>query len=325
MEMTMAYKTKKTSTEVANEIVKEIADKFIGCLEQGRVPWHESWNRSDTGFLKSNGKSYSFMNTLLLVLGGCSEGEFVTLKEIEARSKTSIKDGSVWNCFVRDANGQLPKSHRIYYYGVVEYTKKGEDGKPLMDENGEVVKGKYPMLRSSSVWQVGKEVNVPLKFAKKVELKEHNSIAELEAVKIDYQAREGMEIKTNNVTPHYSPSGDYVSMPEIGRYETTEDYYVDLFHELAHSTGHSKRLKRELVGRMDKNSYSFEELVAEITSACIMHDKGFATDKTDKNQIAYVQGWARALKSDPSMVEKACRMAVKAANYIYNGKKESAE
>ena len=73
---------------------------------------------------------------------------------------------------------------------------------------------------------------------------------------------------------------------------------------------------------MDKQSYSLEELVAEISSCCILHDKGFATEATDKNSVAYVQGWAKALKSDPNMVEKACRLAVKAANYIYNGKKE---
>ena len=46
-------KTHKTRNEVAEEIVKEISDKFIKCLEEGKVPWKESWNRSDTGFLKS--------------------------------------------------------------------------------------------------------------------------------------------------------------------------------------------------------------------------------------------------------------------------------
>lgn len=318
-------KTHKTRNEVADEIVKEISDKFIKCLEEGKVPWKESWNRSDTGFLKSNGKSYSFMNTLLLVLGGCSEGEFVTLKEIEARTKSSIKDGTVWQYFNRTPDGKIPPSHRIYYYGVVEYTRKGEDGKPLLNDDGEEVKGRYPMLRSSNVWQVGTEVNVPLKFTKAVELKNINPIAELEKVKTEYQSREGIAIKVLNTTPAYIPVEDYVHMPEIGRYNSSEDYYVDLFHELSHSTGHEKRLNRPLAGRMDKQSYSLEELVAEISSCCILHDKGFATEATDKNSVAYVQGWAKALKSDPNMVEKACRLAVKAANYIYSGKKSANE
>ena len=73
---------------------------------------------------------------------------------------------------------------------------------------------------------------------------------------------------------------------------------------------------------MDRKSYSFEELIAEICSCAIMHDKGFSTPQCDEQSEAYVKGWAKALRSDKNMVEKACRQAIKAANYIYNGKKE---
>lgn len=321
----MAFKTKKTRNEVASEIVKEISDKFISCLEQGHVPWHESWNRSNTGFIKSDGKSYSFMNTLLLVLGGCTEGEFVTLREIAERNHTDIKDGSVWKAFdAHRVDGKIPPSHRIYYYGVVEYTRKDENGNPMLDDEGNEVKGKYPLLRSANVWQAQKEVDVPLKFSKAKELNIINPIAELEKVKVEYQSREGIEIKTIDTTPAYNPSADYIHMPTMGLYHSAEEFYCDLFHEIAHSTGHEKRLHRELAGRMDRKSYSLEELVAEICSTCILHDKGFNTEQTDKSSVSYVQGWAKALRSDPTMVEKACRLAVKAANYIYNGKKESA-
>ena len=72
---------------------------------------------------------------------------------------------------------------------------------------------------------------------------------------------------------------------------------------------------------MDKNSYSFEELIAEICSCAIMHDNGFDTPQCDEQSEAYVKGWARALRSDKNMVEKACRAAIKAANYIYTSKK----
>jgi antirestriction protein ArdC len=316
----MWKKSHKTRNEVSTEIVKEINDKFLSCLDQGRVPWRESWNRTNSGFIGSSGKSYSFMNTLLLVLGGCSEGEFVTLKELAERTKTSTEDGSVWSCFIRDENGKLPKSHRVYYYGMVEYQRKDSEGKPMVDEKGEPIKGRYPLLKSANVWQIDKEVHCPKKYSKKVELNNINSIAELEKVKIEYQAREGIEIKTLDTTPAYCPNGDFIHMPTMGLYESSEAYYCDLFHEISHSTGADKRLKRDIT-RMDKKSYSLEELVAEISATCILHDKGFATETTDKNSVAYVQGWARALRSDPTMVEKACRLAVKAANYIYNGKK----
>lgn len=320
----MYKKTKKTHNEVAAEIQQDITDKFLSCLDKGVVPWREQWNRSESGFLKSDGKSYSFLNTLLIALGGGTEGEYVTLNGIAERTKTSIKDGSVWNAFIRGADGKVPKGHRVYFYTTVEYTRKDENGKPLLDEHGDEIKGRYPILKASTVWQVGVQVNCPTKYEKKKVEYNNNPIACAEKVVIDYQAREQLPIKFINATPCYVPSADEVHIPQINSYKTAEAYYSDLFHELAHSSGAPKRLNRELAGRMDRKSYSFEELIAEICSCAIMHDKGFSTPQCDEQSEAYVKGWAKALRSDKNMVEKACRQAIKAANYIYNGKKESA-
>jgi hypothetical protein len=43
----------------------------------------------------------------------------------------------------------------------------------------------------------------------------------------------------------YSPSNDVVGMPARGLFHSSEEYYATEFHELAHSTGHAKRLHRE--------------------------------------------------------------------------------
>mgnify|MGYP002521403409 CR=1 FL=1 len=313
--------TKKTSSEVSAEIMADITDKFLACLDKGCVPWKEQWNRTESGFLKSDGKSYSFLNTLMLALGGCTEGEFVTVNGVAERNHTNVKDGSVWAAFKRDENGKVVKGHRVYFYSMVEYTKKDEDGKPRLDENGEPIKGHFPILKASTVWQVGREVDCPLKFAKKAEEHHNNPIADAEKIIVDYQARESMVIDHVNTTPAYSPILDKIHVPPMNSYKNSNAYYSDLFHEIAHSTGHSKRLNRELANRMDKNSYSFEELIAEICSCAIMHDNGFDTPQCDEQSEAYVKGWARALRSDKNMVEKACRAAIKAANYIYTSKK----
>lgn len=317
----MATKTKKTWREVSADIVRDISDKFVQCLEQGKIPWKQPWCSTHTGFIGSSGKSYSFMNSLMIALGGGSPGEYVTLNEAMAR--TGKGKSEIWDCFVRDANGKIPKSHTVVYYGMCEYTKKDENGKPLKDDDGEEVKGHFRIIRASHVWEVGKQINVPTKFANKVVEKQNNPIAECEKIAVEYSARESLPIRNNSSEAFYSPSGDYVSVPKIEQFASSVKYYGTLFHELAHSTGHAKRLNRELKGRaMDRKSYSFEELVAEIASCTLLHDGGFATEETDKNSIGYVQGWARALKSDPTMVEKACRMATKAVNYIYNGKEK---
>jgi antirestriction protein ArdC len=43
----------------------------------------------------------------------------------------------------------------------------------------------------------------------------------------------------------YSPSNDTVGMPSRGLFQSSEEYYATEFHELAHCTGHAKRLHRE--------------------------------------------------------------------------------
>jgi antirestriction protein ArdC len=56
-----------------------------------------------------------------------------------------------------------------------------------------------------------------------------------------------------------------VNVPDIGAFENPEHYYSVIFHELTHSTGHSKRLARDTLSqavRFGDTSYAKEELVA---------------------------------------------------------------
>lgn len=329
----MAYKkTGKTASQVGEEIKSTITTKFLECLEKGCIPWKEQWNRSESGFLKSDGKSYSFMNTLLLAIDGCTEGEFVTLNGLAER--LGIEPKEAWNHIKKGDNGKAVHGHHVYFYtmvpiylkenGKVVYEKDAR-GQFVLDSKGKKipkVSGHYPMLKSSVVWQVGTEAFCPMKFEKKKKEVHNNPISVAEQIILDYQAREGVKIEFLNATPAYSPSLDRIHVPTINDYPNANIYYSDLFHEIAHSSGHPKRLNRELANRMQRGSYSFEELIAEICSCAIMHDNGFDTPQCDELSQSYVKGWAKALKSDPSMVEKACRMAVKAANYIYNGEKK---
>lgn len=316
----MAYKkTNKTAKQVQSEIVNEIADRFVKCLSEGVIPWKMPWNSKNSGFIKSDGKPYSFLNSFLLAFQGGSPNEYVTMLEIEKRTKSSAKDGTVWAHFNRTADGKIPKSKKVYFYTRVEYTKKDADGKPLIDEKGNEIKGFYPYLKASSVWEVGVDVNCTRKFDKPIQTFPNNQIAECEKVLVEYLSREGIKFEHNGSQAYYSPSKDMISVPEINQFHSSELYYGTVFHECAHSSGHSKRLNRDIEKR-DRSSYSQEELVAEICSNMLLHDMGYATEQNDTDSKAYVQNWAKAIKCDPQIVEKACRQAVKAANYIYGTK-----
>jgi hypothetical protein len=47
----------------------------------------------------------------------------------------------------------------------------------------------------------------------------------------------------------YSPTNDVVGMPARGLFHSSEEYYATEFHELAHSTGHAKRLHGRVQGK----------------------------------------------------------------------------
>ena len=65
-------------------------------------------------------------------------------------------------------------------------------------------------------------------------------------------------------------------------------------------------------------NYSKEELVAELGSACIMHDLGIETKGTFTNSAAYIQNWLTALRNDKRMIVNAASKADKAARMILN-------
>ncbi|UTG66825.1 hypothetical protein J2O02_18425 (plasmid) [Elizabethkingia anophelis] len=62
----------------------------------------------------------------------------------------------------------------------------------------------------------------------------------------------------------YNPSWDYIQLPKKQFFLSHEKYYSVFFHEVIHWTGHKERLNRELKGLSDQESYSFEELIAEM-------------------------------------------------------------
>jgi antirestriction protein ArdC len=117
----------------------------------------------------------------------------------------------------------------------------------------------------------------------------------------------------------YRPSADLVGMPSRNCFESAEAYYTTLFHELIHSTGHSSR-----IGRFEENStdhefasesYSKEELIAEIGAAMLAGISGIS-HSTLANSASYLQSWINKLRSDSRLIISAASQAQKAVDHI---------
>lgn len=313
-------KEKITADQINQQIYRELSDKFIAALEQGEIPWKKPWICSESGYIGSSGKPYKFLNTILCAMNGHAPGEFVTAKELEKRGGHFIPTA--------DGSKQEPTIVVIRKYPEKWVDKKDKDGNVVKDKDGKVIKerkicsNRY-FLKTFKVWRVGTQVECPTKYEEKYAKKNHNPIAEAEKLSLEYIAREGIKFSHDNHNrAFYRPSADLVNVPPMDTFHSQAGYYGTLFHELAHSTGAENRLKRDIKNVFGDHLYSKEELVAEITSACIMNDKGWITAETDKNNIAYLQNWAKSLKSDPQLIENAMHEAKKAVELIYNGKKK---
>ena len=102
-------------------------------------------------------------------------------------------------------------------------------------------------------------------------------------------------------------------------FKNINEYYSTTFHELTHSTGHKNRLNRLQTGAVaafGSETYSKEELVAEIGSASLMNMLGIETPKTFRNSAAYIQSWLKVLRNDNKFIVSASSKAEKAVNYI---------
>lgn len=91
-----------------------------------------------------------------------------------------------------------------------------------------------------------------------------------------------------------------------------------LAHEMAHST--SKVLGRDVTTDQTDPRYWFEELVAELASAFVAADLGFALGEADEKFVeqhaAYLSFWASKLDDTPDAFFRAATLAEKAADFI---------
>ena len=280
---------------MSDSIYSMVTDRIVAQLEKGIVPWQKPWTGVIEGaYNRMTRRPYSLLNQLMLN----EKGEYASYKQ--------------W----KDLGGQVRKGAKaeiVVFWKVYPVKKTMENGA----EKTEMI----PVLKYYNVFHVSQVDGVePLK---KEKLVSHNPIDEAEKIVSAYQDREMLCIRretSNNA--YYSPMGDYIVVPKMEQFVKIEQFYSTLFHEMIHSTGHKSRLNRLETSKthFGSESYSKEELVAEIGSATMMNKLGIETQRSFKNSTAYIQSWLQALKNDTRLIVSAAGKAEKAVEYIYNGK-----
>jgi antirestriction protein ArdC len=281
------------------DIYESITNKILEQLSKGIIPWQRPWHGGLEG-AKSyvTGKPYSLLNQLLLG----REGYYLTWKQISDLGGT-VKKGC--------------KSNIVVFYKMTKTTEtKMVDGEIKEEEK------LIPVLRYYTVFHEEDCEGIPMKGGNDEPKSVLSPVKEAEKVIAGYYGREAckLNIELSN-RAFYSPSGDYVTVPAMEQYDIVEEYYSTLFHETTHSTGHSSRLNRDMTGHFGSDSYSKEELVAELGAAFLVQKCGMESEKAFKNSAAYIQSWSKKFKEDKKLIVSAASKAEKAVKFILTGER----
>ncbi len=317
-----------------NEIAKRVVDRMLDTIQaEGHLPWTKPWTTSKSTiqvfdgytevtvpvrFWSRAGKPYRGINIWLLAMSGHT-GEFITYNQAKAEGG-KVKKGA--------------KGHEVMYWNMI---RKETD--ELDDEGKKIVKT-IPILKYYTVFSLDDVEGLepkhhpdpeviripqwhyePIDGADEIDPESYDKAAE--SIIAGYLGRcKTLRLDRDGVSDraYYSPLLDQVVVPKVTQFQEVAEYYSTLFHELGHSTGHSSRLNRftgsAACAAFGSESYSKEELVAEITAASILSTLGMESGNSFRNSAAYVKSWSERIKNDPMMFISAAGKASAAIDLI---------
>ncbi|EFG9951004.1 DUF1738 domain-containing protein [Escherichia coli] len=313
-------KTKKHTSRTAiktpeRDLYQLVTDRVVTAIENGVPPWKRPWRSARNGvglpeMMPANaltGKPYTGVNVLLLWLAA-DEAGYVSNDWLTYRQAQQL-------------GGHVRKGEVATLAVIYKDWKKqavDEHGNRLTDSEGEPLMEIVPVLKSNPLFNVGQCDGLPEHLMVKVEGSADALPADTFSERV-LQVLNGSGVSVSSLPQDrafYRPDLDRIVMPLSSQFDQVADYWTTLLHELVHSTGHEKRLRRvgisTFTGRKSPE-YAFEELIAEMGSAFLCAHLGIAGDVQHES---YIDGWLKVLKSDKKALFRACRQAREASEYL---------
>ena len=279
------------------DVYSLVTDRIIELLEAGTVPWRKPWTDSGIPMNAITKRPYRGINTILLNSFDYTYNLFLTWKQIKTIGGSVLKG---------------EKGALVVFTKMVEVEVSRE---------GKLVKENKYLLRYYRVYNTEQCKDIPKEFMPK----ENEEIQPLlECASMIEGMKDAPKIVHKKAEAFNVPSEDYINMPKMKTFKSSEDYYGVLFHELIHSTGHKSRLGRKEVVEnpaFGSEPYSMEELVAEMGGCYLKSYTGLPIANMGNN-AAYIKGWLDVLSGDKSILIKAASRSQQAVDYILNPKVE---
>jgi antirestriction protein ArdC len=268
-----------------------ITESVLKQLEQGVAPWRKPWSTSIPQNLISK-KPYRGLNVFSLATQGYGSPYWLTFNQAKQLG-AHVRKGE--------------NSTLVSFWKCSEYARENAS-------TGQLENKTSVLLRYYRVFNI--EQCDGLRAIYGDDWKPINPIEQCEAIGNSMPNAPRIERDSH---AFYRSSADLIGIPSRNCFESPEAYYSTLFHELIHSTGHSSRLRRFDENSTDhefaSESYSKEELVAEIGAAMLAGISGIS-HSTLANSASYLQAWINKLRSDSRLIISAASHAQKAVDYI---------
>lgn len=276
-----------------------VTDRILAELAKGVVPWHKPWNAYPMSM--STNKPYRGINVWLL-----GSPEF-TSQWWGTYNKATKLGGKL-------LDGQGKKYQIAIFWSRIEKEDKA---------TGETTR--FFMLRYYRVYNAEQFEGLPEKYYQKP-TSDNAEIATADELLKEYLSGDGPTLKHGGNGANYAMATDTIRMPAKSTFDDSDSYYLALFHEATHSTGHTDRLNRPGVADFDhfgSDQYAREELIAQMGATMLAAFSG--VDPAFGNSASYIAGWMKAIKSENDLVIRASSAAQKASDFILGIKFTDAE
>ena len=279
---------------MSRDIYQSITDRFIEQLKKGTVPWQQPWMSSVQNIVSR--KPYRGINAFLLGMSDRTSPFWLTFKQ------------------ALDLGGHVKKGEKslpVIYYKILE--KRDDAGNVKVRDDGRP--DRVPFVRWANVFNLDQTEGIEPPAIATVQ----GPAQPLEKAASIVENAKLCPVQHAGFAAVYSPKDDVIRLPAPNTFRSYEDYYLTLFHEMTHATGHSSRLDREGITqpvRFGSERYSKEELIAELGAAFLSNEAGILNQVQFDNSAAYLGNWIQKLENDPRMIVSAASHAQRGADFV---------
>ena len=262
-----------------------ITNQIVEALKTGTPPWRKSWSGLGLPSNALSRQAYSGVNLFSLWSKESTTNYWLTYKQALSLGG-NIKAGS--------------KGRPVIYAGKTKKTN---------DEGDDV---SFHFLKVYYVFNIDQTENIDWNHLIQAQ---HINPDTRDAATDRAIQKTGARIVEGLGEPCYFPAEDAIRMPRFSYFESKQQFYATLFHELGHWTGHASRLNRDLKNRFGSQAYAAEELVAEFASAFMAAHYGYVAPEI--RHASYIESWIKLLRDNNRAILTASSAASKAANFVF--------